>query len=95
MELTFGPSGKKKDTKRLTSVEMKCFRTEWCTFFDNRNNEEVLEELKVEPVNENLRRYKSNWLQGHETRMNNKMPKIMLKCRTNGRRRLGGLLRTL
>jgi len=25
-------------------------------------NEEVLEELKVEPVEEKLRRYKSNWL---------------------------------
>jgi hypothetical protein len=37
-----------------------------------------LEELKVEPVDDKLRRYKSNSLQ-HVTRMNNKgMPKIML-----------------
>jgi hypothetical protein len=36
-----------------------------------------LEELKVEPVDEKLRRYKSNWLQ-HVTRMNNMMQKIML-----------------
>jgi hypothetical protein len=42
-----------------------------------------LEELKVEPVDERLRRYKSNWL--HVTRMNNNMtPKIMLNYRPYG-----------
>jgi hypothetical protein len=45
--------------------------------------------MKVEPVGEKLRRYKSNWLQ-RVTRMGNKMmSKIMLNCRTYGRRRLG------
>jgi hypothetical protein len=39
---------------------------------------EILEQLKVEPVDKTLRRYKSNWLQGHVTRMTNRMPKIML-----------------
>jgi len=43
-----------------------------------------LERLKVEPVAEKLRRYKSNWLQ-HGTRMNNsRIPKIMLIYRRNG-----------
>jgi hypothetical protein len=41
------------------------------TIFDNKRNEEILEELKVEPVDEKLRRYKSNWLR-HATRMNKK-----------------------
>jgi len=55
-----------------------------------------LEELIVEPVDEKLRRHKSNWLLGHVTRTNNnRMPKIMLKCRPNGRRRLGRLLKRL
>jgi hypothetical protein len=59
------------------------------TFFDHKRNEEILGELKLEPVDEKLRRYKSNWL-GHETRMNNsKMPTVTLNCRPNGRRRLG------
>jgi len=31
-------------------------------------NEGILEEVKVEPVDKKLRRYKSNWLQ-HVTRM--------------------------
>jgi hypothetical protein len=57
-------------------------------FFDHKRNEEILEELKVDPVDKKLGRYKSNWLQ-HVARMNNnRMPKIMLHCRPNGRRRL-------
>jgi hypothetical protein len=42
-------------------------------------NEEMLKDLNVEPADEKLRRYVSNWLR-HVTRMNNnRMPKIMLK----------------
>jgi len=38
----------------------------------------------VEPVDEELRKYKSNWLR-HETRMNNnRMPIIMLNYRPKG-----------
>jgi hypothetical protein len=43
----------------------------------------ILEELKAEPVDEKIRRYKSYWLR-HVTRMNiNWVPKIMLNYRTN------------
>jgi len=45
---------------------------------DHKRSEEILEEMKVEPVDEKLGRYKSNRLR-HVTRMNsNRMPKIML-----------------
>jgi len=40
-------------------------------------NAEILEELKVEPVDKKLRRYKSKWL-WHVTWMYNRMQKIML-----------------
>ena len=64
-------------------------------FFYHKSNEEILEEFKVEPVDEELRRYKSNWLR-HVTRLdNNRMPKIMLNYRTNRRRRLGRSLKRL
>jgi len=53
--------------------------------FDHKRNDESLEELKVEPFDEKLRRYKSNWLQ-QATRKNNKIPKIMLNCRPNEQR---------
>jgi hypothetical protein len=36
---------------------MKFFRIEWYTLFGHKRNEEILEELKIGPVNEKLRRY--------------------------------------
>jgi hypothetical protein len=51
-------------------------------------NEEILKELKVEPVDEKLRRYKSDWLRQVTRMRNNRLPKIMLDYRQNGRRRL-------
>jgi hypothetical protein len=62
--------------------------------FDHNSNEELLEELKEEPVDQRLRKYKSNWL-SHVTRINNKMPKIMLNYIPNGRGRLGRPLKRL
>jgi hypothetical protein len=46
-----------------------------------------VEDLKAETDDMKLRRYKSNFLIG-VTRINNKMPKIMLNCRPNERGRL-------
>jgi hypothetical protein len=44
----------------LTLIDMKFFRrTERYTLLEHKRNEEILEELKVEPVDEKLRRYKS------------------------------------
>jgi hypothetical protein len=52
---------RQKDKERLTSVGIKFFRkTAGYTLFDHKKNEEVLEQLKAEPVNEKLIRYKSN-----------------------------------
>jgi hypothetical protein len=46
-----------KVTKRFTSVEKKFFgRTVEYALCDHKRNEEILEELKVEPVDEKLRR---------------------------------------
>jgi hypothetical protein len=75
---------------------MKIFRrTASYALFDHKGYEEILEELKVEPVDEKIIRYKSNWLQ-RIRRMNiNRMPKIMLNYRSNGRRRLGRPLKRL
>jgi CRISPR/Cas system Type II protein with McrA/HNH and RuvC-like nuclease domain len=53
------------------------------TLFDDERNEEILEQLKVETVDKKLRSCKSNCLQ-HVTRMNNRMPEIMLNYRPNG-----------
>jgi len=66
------------------------------TFFDYERNEEILEEVEVEPFDEKPRKLKSNWLR-HVTRMNsNRMPEIVRKYgRSNGRKRLGRSLKRL
>jgi len=76
--------------QKQQSIEMKFFRrTAGYILFNHKRNEEILEEMKVEPVDEKLRRWKSNRL-GHVTLLNSsRMAKIMLNCRPNGRRRLG------
>jgi len=48
-----------------------------CILLYHKRNEEILEEMKVEPGDEKLRRYKSNW-QRHLTRIKNRMLKIIL-----------------
>jgi hypothetical protein len=80
----------------LTSFEIKFFRrTAGCTRFDHRENGKMLEDLKAEPVDEKLRRYKSDWL-WHITKMNSsRMPKIMLNCRPHERRHGGRPLKRL
>ena len=69
---------RKRDKERLTSIEMKFFiRTAGCTLFDSQGNE-ILEDLKAEPVDKEQRRYKSNSLR-HVARMDSsRTTKIML-----------------
>jgi hypothetical protein len=55
-------------------------RSAWYPLFDQKRNEEILEILKVVPVDEKIRRCISNWLRyGKRTNNNNsnknRMPK--------------------
>ena len=83
---------KERDRDKMTdiTIEMKFFgRRARYNRCDHKRKGEILEELKVEPVDDRLRRYKSNWL-WHLTKMNNNMmPKIMLNYRSYGWRQLG------
>jgi hypothetical protein len=47
----------------LTAAEVKFFRrTAGYILFEHKKNKEISEELKVEPVDEEIRRYEPNWL---------------------------------
>jgi hypothetical protein len=72
---------------------MKFFRTSGYTLFDHKRNEEILEKLKLKPVEEKLNRYKSNSLQRVTSFNNSRMQKIMLNYRPDEHRRLGRLLK--
>ena len=65
-----------KDTKLLTLIAIKFFRRSGYTPFDHKRNEVILHNLKLEPVDEKLRRYKRNCLR-RVTRLENKIPKVM------------------
>jgi hypothetical protein len=57
----------------------------FCNLFPSPLSDEIttiLEELKVEPVDKKLRRYKSNWLRNVTRMKNNRMAKIKHNCRT-------------
>jgi hypothetical protein len=85
---------KKRIKILLTWFAIKVFRWIDRSILSDRRNEEILKELKAEPVDEKLSMYKSKWLR-NVTRMNNRMPKIMLNCRPNRRRRLRRPLKRL
>jgi len=70
-------------------------RTARYTVFDQKRNERILEQLKVEPVVKKLRRYKPNWLRRVARMDNNMIPQIMMHYRPNGRRQLGRPLNRL
>jgi hypothetical protein len=52
-----------KGVKKLATMEIKFFRRRaGYILYNHKSNEEILEELKVEPDEETLTRYQSNWL---------------------------------
>jgi len=79
MKAKFEPS-ENRIKKQFILIEMKFFhKNSRYSLFDHKRNEEILEQLTVEPADEKLRRYKLNWLR-RVTRMNSSnMAKIMLK----------------
>ena len=48
--------------KKLTSIKLKVSEEQLGILLDNQKNEEVLEELKLEPADQKRRRYKSDCL---------------------------------
>ena len=61
MEVKFGTLGKKGLKKFWHHSGWDFSEDLLGTPFDHKRNEVILEELKVEPVDEKIRRYKSNW----------------------------------
>ena len=92
MEAKFWPSGKRiKNDWHQSRINFSQDPL-GTPFFDHRKNQDILWELKAEPVDDKLRRYVSNWLR-HVTGMDSsRVGRIVLSCRANGRRWLGRAL---
>jgi len=64
---------RENDIKRLITFDSKFLRrAAGYTRFDQKNNLEIVVEVKAKPVEEKLRRYKPNWLR-HVERTNKKV----------------------
>ena len=91
MEAKFGFSDKNNKKTMDINQEYIFQRNNGVHHLWPHRNEDIWGDLKTEPADEKLRRYKSNCLR-HVTRMNStRVAKIMLNFRPNGRRRLGRL----
>jgi hypothetical protein len=78
---------KEQDKSRITAAEMKFMRkTAKYTWQDHRRDQDITEELKMQPVMEKINNYKNNWIQ-HFRRMDRpRLPHAILKYQPAGRR---------
>ena len=95
MEAEFGPL-EKKSIKTIDISPDEIFRrTAGYTLFDHKRREEFFKALQVEPFDEDLRKYKSNWLRRVTIMNSNRVPKIMPNYGPDGRRGLGRPLKRI
>jgi hypothetical protein len=84
------PSLVQKHTRIYIYCEMKFMcRTAGCTKWDLKRNEEVLKEVKVEPILDYICIYQNNWRE-HVNRMSRtRIPKAIMYYQPTGKRSLG------
>ncbi|KAJ4428831.1 hypothetical protein ANN_25824 [Periplaneta americana] len=76
---------RKKDESRITANEMKFMRyTAGYTKWDHKRNEDVMEELQLEPVINHVKHYRNNWINHLQRMRRDRIPKVMLHYRPNG-----------
>jgi hypothetical protein len=64
-------------------------KTAGLTLWDHNRNEEILKNLKVEPVSKFIKNYRDNW-KNHIKRMDSsRIPNNLLNYRPRGKRSLG------
>jgi hypothetical protein len=81
---------RKADEKRLQAAEMKFMRkTAVLTLWDHKRNEEILKNLKVEPVSKFIQNYRANWKNHIERMDSNRISNNLLNYRPHGKRSLG------
>jgi hypothetical protein len=87
---------KGRDKPRITAAEMKFMRkTAKYTWQDHKRNQDITEELKIQPVMEKINNYKNKWIQ-HVRRMDRaRLPRGILKYQPAGRRDQGRPLKRL
>ncbi|XP_039281346.1 uncharacterized protein LOC120350716 [Nilaparvata lugens] len=80
----------RKEISRIQAAEMRFLRSvKGCTRLDLLRNEDIREELKVEPLNEEIKKYRNRW-KAHIDRMpTGRIPVKALNYRPAGKRDVG------
>jgi hypothetical protein len=68
-------------------------KTAGLTLWDHKRNEEILKNLKVEPVYKFIQNYRANWKDHIEIINSNRIPNNLLNYRPHGKRSLGRSLK--
>jgi hypothetical protein len=81
---------REQDKSRITAAEMKLMRkTAKYTWQDHKINQEIMNELKTNPVLEKINNYKEKWIQ-HVHRMERSiLPCAILNYQSSGKRNHG------
>jgi hypothetical protein len=64
-------------------------KTAGLTLWDHKRNEEILKNLKVEPVSKFIQSYRANWKERIERMDSSRIPNSLLNYRPHGKRSLG------
>jgi hypothetical protein len=87
---------KERDKPRITAAEMKLMsKTAKYTWQDHKRNQDITEELKIQPVMENINNYKNKWIQYVRRMGRAGLPRAVLKYQPAGRRDQGRPLKRL
>ncbi|KAJ4438823.1 hypothetical protein ANN_14775 [Periplaneta americana] len=60
------------------------------TLLDHKRNEDILQELNMQPLEEKIREYRNRWLEDISRMEAGRIPQEMLKYHPQGRRRRPG-----
>jgi hypothetical protein len=80
---------RKGDEKRLQAAEMIFMKkTAGLTLWDHKRNEEILQNLKVEPISKFIQNYRANWKEHIGRMYSSRIPNNLLNYRPHGKRSL-------
>jgi hypothetical protein len=87
---------KANDKTRITAAEMRFMRTTAKYIWSDYNrNDDMLKELKTEPVMGKILKYKNNWIQHVNRIQRDRIPKLLKNYKPRGRRNRGRPMKRL
>jgi hypothetical protein len=87
---------KANDKTRITAAEMRFIRTTVKYILrDYKRNNDVMKELKTEPVMGKILEYKNNWIQHVNRMQRDRIPKLLKNYKPRGTRNRGRPMKRL